>query len=81
VVRRANRPVLVVPSHPEVRTEKLAESAARGGKVSRQMRGRAPVKQKPIESELLTKRYRKRAAHAFPERRRTNKFRESHLGQ
>jgi nucleotide-binding universal stress UspA family protein len=76
VVRHAPCAVLVVPSHPKIRAAKLTPGAGR----ARQSRGRAAKErqQKPIESERLTKRYRKLVAHAFPERRKTNKFRESH---
>jgi nucleotide-binding universal stress UspA family protein len=76
VVRYSRCPVLVVPSHPNVRAAKLT----RGAGDARQSRSRLANKrqQKPIESERLTKRYRKLVAHAFPERRKTNKFRESH---
>ncbi|MFZ3377750.1 MAG: universal stress protein [Chthoniobacterales bacterium] len=76
VVRHAPCAVLVVPSHPKIRAAKLA----RGVGHARQSRGRAAKEkqQKPIESERSTKRYRKLVARAFPERRKTNKFRESH---
>jgi nucleotide-binding universal stress UspA family protein len=77
VVRHAPCAVLVVPSHPKMRAAELTPGAGR----ARQSRGRAAKErqQKPIESEQLTKRYRKLVARAFPERRNTNKFRESHL--
>jgi nucleotide-binding universal stress UspA family protein len=72
VVRYARRPVLVVPSHPEVRAARLS-----GG--TQKSRGkRAKSEASLISTKRLTKRNRKLAAHAFPERRKTNKFRESH---
>jgi nucleotide-binding universal stress UspA family protein len=69
VMRHASRSVLIVPSHPEVRAKQ----------VSRQGRPRA-LKKKLAPREVLTKKFRKSTAHPLPERRRTNKFRESHLG-
>jgi nucleotide-binding universal stress UspA family protein len=75
VVRHARRPVLVVPSHPEVR----AATLTRGTRRDQQSTGqRAKSRALPISTERLTKRDRKLVAHQFPERRKTNKFRESH---
>ena len=75
VVRHAHRPVLVVPSHPEVR----AATLTRGTRRDQQSTGqRAKSRALPISTERLTKRDRKLVAHQFPERRKTNKFRESH---
>ena len=71
VVRRANRPVLVVPSHPEIRAAQLTRP-------TRKVVGNRASKRQPIEGKQFAKKDRKHAAHAFPERRRTNKFRESH---
>jgi nucleotide-binding universal stress UspA family protein len=73
VVRHAPCSVLVVPSHPKVRIANLAKSGAHKGEMTSQRRPRKSPTRKP-----LTKRDRKLAAHAFPERRKTNKFRESH---
>jgi len=78
VVRRANRPVLVVPSHPDVRASHLTRQTQRTKKAERTIVDRQTLKRKSIDSEQLTKKYRRRTAHAFPERRQTNKFRESH---
>ena len=68
VVRLARTPVLVVPAYPTVR--------------SRQTRGKQKLPSvpmwKPRSNGHLTKKEQKIAAHAFPERRRINKFRESH---
>ena len=75
VVRYARRPVLVVPSHPEVRAARLT----RGTRRAQQSTGRRAKSQALlISTERLTKRNRKLVAHQFPERRKTNKFRESH---
>jgi nucleotide-binding universal stress UspA family protein len=78
VVRRANCPVLVVPSHPDVRASHLTRQTQRTKKAERTIVDRQTLKRKSIDSEQLTKKYRRRTAHAFPERRQTNKFRESH---
>jgi nucleotide-binding universal stress UspA family protein len=75
VVRHADRPVLVVPSHPEVRAARLT----RGIRRDRQSTGHRAKSQASVTStERLAKRNRKLAAHPSPERRQTNKFRESH---
>ena len=74
VVRHAPCSVLVVPSHPHVRAANLAQST--GAKVKRVVRQR----QSPTvpRGKAVTRKDRKLATHAFPERRKTNKFRESH---
>jgi nucleotide-binding universal stress UspA family protein len=64
VVRHAPCSVLVVPSHPDVRTANLAKSA--GAKANRAARQRqspnAPI------GKTVTRKDRKLATHAFPER-------------
>ena len=77
VVRHAPCSVLVVPSHPRVRAANLAKSA--GAKVNRV----AKQRQSPNvpRGKAVTRKDRKLATHAFPERRKTNKFRESHPSQ
>lgn len=85
VVRHAPCSVLVVPSHPQTRAANLAKT--RGTKPRalanspRRIRPVADQQQsrKSPRDKALTKRDRKLAVHAFPERRKTNKFRESHL--
>ena len=75
VVRHGTCSVLVVPSHPKIRAANLAK--ARGAKTRRaalQLQARRLSKGK-----TLTRKDRKLAANIFPERRRTNKFRESHF--
>lgn len=80
VVRHAPCPVLVVPSHPVERRKRL-QSILKRTEPSRFRRLVTPaMKQKPLESDRFTKRSRKLAAQPFPERRKTNKFRESHAG-
>jgi nucleotide-binding universal stress UspA family protein len=80
VVRHAPCPVLVVPSHPGERRKRL-QSIARRAEPLRFRRLVTPaMKQKPLEREHLSKRFRKLTQHPFPERRKINKFRESHVG-
>lgn len=77
VVRHAPCSVLVLPSHPKVRMANLAKAGGRkAGAAASQRQSR-----KSSGGKTLTKRDRKLAAHAFPERRKTNKFRESHFGR
>jgi universal stress protein A len=78
VVRHAPCSVLVVPSHPKVRAKRLTRRTERGRKAGRRIAEKDP-QEYLTEREKLTRKYRKLAAHAFPERRKTNKFRESHL--
>jgi nucleotide-binding universal stress UspA family protein len=77
VVRHAPCSVLVVPSHPHIRAANLAKSA--GAKLNSLARER----QSPIipGGKATTRKDRKLATHAFPERRKTNKFRESHFSR
>jgi nucleotide-binding universal stress UspA family protein len=74
VVRHAPCSVLVVPSHPQVRTANLVKSATiKAGRLVRR-----PQSPKKPRGRPLSRKDRKLALHAFPERRKTNKFRESH---
>jgi nucleotide-binding universal stress UspA family protein len=75
VVRRAKRPVLVVPSHPEVRTAHIIRQTQRTRKPATRA---AKSKALSVPTKRLTEINRKLVAHPFPERRKTNKFRESH---
>jgi nucleotide-binding universal stress UspA family protein len=74
VVRHAPCSVLVVPSHPHVRAANLATSDG--------VRARIPATRKQSREaprgKAITRKDRKLATHAVPERRKTNKFRESH---
>ena len=78
VTRYAPCPVLVVPSHPKMRAAKLTRRVERGRKTGRPIANKAAQKYS-TERERLTRKYRKLGVHPFPERRKTNKFRESHL--
>jgi nucleotide-binding universal stress UspA family protein len=73
IVRHAPRSVLVIPSHPAERSKRIA-------RVARRQRPslRDPSTRVPAEPERFTKRFRKLDKQPFPERRKTNKFRESH---
>jgi nucleotide-binding universal stress UspA family protein len=73
VVRHAPCSVLVVPSHPAERRRLMGKVAKRGGR----KQGAVP-RQKAARPEAFTRRSRRVLQHAFPERRKTNKFRESH---
>jgi hypothetical protein len=76
VVRHVPCPVLVVPSHPKARSAQLMHRPTRARKTRR-------AKRQGIfqRSEMLTRKYRKLGGNPFPERRKTNKFRESHLSK
>jgi nucleotide-binding universal stress UspA family protein len=74
VVRRALQPVLVVPSHPEVRAARLT----RGTQRAQQLQGLGTRRRQVNSTGTSTRTNRKLIAHPFPERRKTNKFRESH---
>jgi len=78
VVRHAPCSVLVVPSHPKMRVAKLTRRVERASKTGSPVANKAAQKYL-TEREKLTRKYRKLGVHAFPERRKTNKFRESHL--
>jgi nucleotide-binding universal stress UspA family protein len=77
VVRHAPCSVLVVPSHPHVRAANLKGSdRVKARTLDRRLQSRTTPRGK-----TLTRKDRKLATHAFPERRKTNKFRESHSSQ
>ncbi len=75
IVRHADRPVLVVPSHPEIRAM-TPSKRARPDRIECGIHRSAA--QVPNETTTAG-RYRKPVRHPFPERRNVNKFRESHL--
>lgn len=85
VVRHAPCSVLVVPSHPKVRMANLAKAGARKTRTlpgsPRRIRAAANQRQprKSPRDKAFTRKDRKLTVHAFPERRKTNKFRESHF--
>jgi nucleotide-binding universal stress UspA family protein len=64
VVRHAGRPVLVVPSHPEVRATTLTKEAQQH---SAQAMSRTPRTRQVVRASVLQKRERKAVAHPFPE--------------
>ena len=76
VVRHAPCSVLVVPSHPHIRAANLGVKEGR-------LSSRPAAAGKPpllVRGKAFTRKDRKLATHIFPERRKTNKFRESHSG-
>jgi len=75
IVRHADRPVLVVPSHPEIRAT-IVSKRAHPAQISCGIRRSTAQVPKQITA---AGRYRKPIRHPFPERRNVNKFRESHL--
>ena len=77
VVRHAPCSVLVVPSHPKIRMANLAKA---GGRKTSALASQLQSRKSP-RGKAFTKRTRKLAAHAFPERRKINKFRESHFSR
>ena len=77
VVRHAPCSVLVVPSHPHLRAANLARSAG--------IKARKVVRQRELPNvprgKAFARKNHKLATHPFPERRKTNKFRESHFSR
>jgi nucleotide-binding universal stress UspA family protein len=71
LVRQSRVPILVVPSHPEVRVANLAD--ARKGRP--QLRRKNMGKRGAGQTRVLRKRSRK---PRFSDRRKTNRFRETH---
>jgi nucleotide-binding universal stress UspA family protein len=78
VVRSANRSVLVVPSHPEMRVANLKGSDAMGRPTP--LRSQTEQSGRKVDG-LPVGKNRRPIAHPSPERRKTNKFRESHLAK
>jgi nucleotide-binding universal stress UspA family protein len=73
VVRRSACSVLAVPSF-------LRQGAA--VRLPRtNLEPRRPHTRRSLQPETLSRKYRKLTRHAFPERRKTNRFRETHLVQ
>ncbi len=77
VVRHATCPVLVVPSHPEIRRSNLTHRESR---VRKTTKSAAIPRHAPRSRAAKFSRPERAATHPLPERRLTNKFRESHLG-
>jgi nucleotide-binding universal stress UspA family protein len=80
VVRHAPCSVLVVPYNSKIRAASLMLRTERRGKTKRPIANKK-AQRTLIERDKLTRKYRKLAAHALPERRKTNKFRESHFSR
>jgi nucleotide-binding universal stress UspA family protein len=78
VVRHASCSVLVVPSHPTVRVANLTPQTPRGRRTRRPIARKKTLSGILAERKNLTRKRRRLAAHPFPERRKTNKFRETH---
>jgi nucleotide-binding universal stress UspA family protein len=78
VVRHAPCSVLVVPSHPTIRVANLTRQAQSGRRTRRPIAHKETVSGILAERKDLTRKGRRLAAHPFPERRKTNKFRETH---
>ena len=78
MVRYARQAVLVVPSHPETRTSKLSPPSRQGRQsISQPARNRVAR----AVPRSVAKGNRRLIEHPFPERRKANKFRESHSRQ
>lgn len=73
IVRHSDRPVIVVPSHPEIRAA-IQEQRREGKRIVRAVRR----DQRSLGTRICTASKYRGPASPFPERRKTNKFRESH---
>ncbi len=78
VVQHATRPVLIVPAHAEVRARQLPGTTQLSRKPARKVTPRLAKQQKAAKAGQFAKKYRKGNSHPFPERRQTNRFRETH---
>ena len=78
MLRRAQCPVLIVPSHPEIRTARLMQGSASVRRSPSVIPLRTAMKDTLLQKERLTKKARRSSLHPVPERRKTNKFREPH---
>ncbi len=74
VVRHAPCSVLIAPSHPKIRMTRLTR--ARASKRTRNPN--AKTRRLQSRPQRFARRYRLPIASPFPERRKTNKFRETH---
>lgn len=77
IARYAPCSVLIAPSHPTARASHLSRSASPSMARPDRLAGNG-ARQRRAEVPKFTRRSRKLAAYAFPERRKTNRFRESH---
>jgi nucleotide-binding universal stress UspA family protein len=78
LVRQSRVPILVVPSYPEVRAANLTGAREWHPQWRQKAESDRNGRQGAVQAEVLTKRSRKLSAHRSPERRKTNKLRESH---
>jgi len=76
VVRHAPCSVLAVPSHPKIRSANLGKRSGRTALKAKH----TPLRKSPYGNGF-TRKDRKLALHPFPERRKTNKLRESHFSR
>lgn len=72
--RLASCPVLVVPSHPEMRSAQLVRRPRRARKTRV-----SKIPPAAFPRQTSTRKSRKLEGHRFPERRKTNRFRETHI--
>ena len=77
LVRHAPCPVLAVPSHPQVRANQL-NTARQTTKALSKSCGEPPLMRKTTKHVPSNAPWLREDGHPFPERRKTNKFRESH---
>jgi nucleotide-binding universal stress UspA family protein len=75
LVRHADRPVLVVPSDRGIRSSRLTDRGP-AHQIRCGLRNHRLYHKEPTS---MARRHREPLMHPFPERRKTNKFRESHL--
>ena len=78
VVRRASCPVMVVPSHPEIRADRVTGQTQRAQKPTRKVTTRSTIRPRLLKNGRLAKKNQRAFLPPVPERRQTNKFRESH---
>lgn len=78
LVRQSRVPILVVPSHPEMRAANLASAREWQPRLPQKIGNASKGKQGAVQTETRAKRHGKLPAHRFPERRKTNSLRESH---
>ena len=77
LVRQSRVPILVVPSHPEVRAANLADSREWHPQLHEKTASDRNGREGAVQAEVLTKRSRKLSAHRSSERRKPDKLRES----
>ena len=78
LVRQSRVPILVVPTHPEMRAANLASAREWQPRLPQKIGNASKGKQGAVQTETRAKRHGKLPAHRFPKRRKTNSLRESH---